>query len=246
MSQPRKAITLIGMSGAGKSYLAAKMARWGWVNYSCDELIGTKYLKGELSGVPADDPMQLLSAFVGKIGNPAKGGLGTEEFRRRQKLYYDAEAEALRDTAEAIKSAHGQGRHFVNDSSGSLCEIEDEKLLAEVGKNTLFVYLKIGQNAHETLLNRAFTNPKPLYFPVPFFKERVQSYMQQFEMNAVEDIDPDEFLRWVFPYLFESRLPKYKALAEKYGVSISVSDIADVESEQDFLNVVAGALGKSL
>ncbi len=108
LKQPRKAITLMGMSGAGKSYLAAKMARWGWVNYSCDDLIGMKYLKDKLSSVPADDPMQLLSAFVGKIGNPAKGGLGTEEFRRRQKLYYDAEAQALRDTVEAIEARTGR------------------------------------------------------------------------------------------------------------------------------------------
>lgn len=249
LAQPIKAITLIGMSGAGKSYLANKMAGWGWVNYSCDDLIGTKYLKEALENRTAAaaaasvaDPLKLLSAFVGKIGNPAKGGLVREEFRRRQKLYYNAECQALKDTISALNVAQTQGRNFVNDSAGSLCEIEDAALLEEIGKETLFVYLKIGQNDHEKLLNRAISNPKPLYFPAPFFKERLESYMAQFDMAAIEEIDPDEFLRWVFPYLFESRLPKYKALAEKHGVKVSVSDLENIDSEDEFFKVVANAL----
>ncbi|GJL85263.1 MAG: hypothetical protein DHS20C02_10380 [Micavibrio sp.] len=241
LAQPQKAITLIGMSGVGKSYLADKMAGWGWISYSCDDLISTKYLKNEFEGGDVD-AMDALSRFVGRIGNSEKGGLVREEFKRRQQLYYDAECQALRDMLAVLEEAHGQQNSFINDSAGSLCEIEDTELIASIGKKTLFVYLKVGQEDYKGLLQRAFEHPKPLYFPPDFFRERLAHYMSDLDVSSVEDVDPDEFLRWVFPYLFESRLPKYKVLAEQYGVKVHVSDLENINSEDAFLSVVANAL----
>ncbi len=241
LAQPHKAITLIGMSGVGKSYLANKMAGWGWVNYSCDDLISEKYLKNELDGDDAD-AMDALSKFVGRIGNAGKGGLVRDEFKRRQQLYYDAECQALRDMLPALDEAHGRKNSFINDSAGSLCEIEDKELIAAIGEKTLFVYLKVGQEDHKELLQRAIEYPKPLYFPPTFFRERLAHYMDDLDVSSVEDVEPDEFLRWVFPYLFESRLPKYKSLANEFGVTVQVSDFKDVPNEGAFLKVVADAL----
>lgn len=39
-----KAITLLGMSGAGKTTLANKLPKTSWFHYSGDYRIGTKYL----------------------------------------------------------------------------------------------------------------------------------------------------------------------------------------------------------
>ena len=41
---PRKAITLLGMSGVGKTTLAYKLPKSQWFHYSGDYRIGTKYL----------------------------------------------------------------------------------------------------------------------------------------------------------------------------------------------------------
>ena len=41
---PNKAITLIGMSGVGKTMLASKLPRNSWFHFSGDYRIGTKYL----------------------------------------------------------------------------------------------------------------------------------------------------------------------------------------------------------
>jgi len=243
MAQPKKALTLIGMSGVGKSHWGCKLEQWGWHNHSCDHLIGTEYLKEELgggAGISADDILG-LSEFVGQVGDPSKGGLDLAEFQRRQKMYYDAETQSLVDAARVIDHTDG---NVIIDSTGSICENEDESVLQAVGDKSLFVYLKVRQAGHAEILKRAVDYPKPLYFPPAFLLERLGKYQEQFDVPSVEAIDPVEFLRWVFPFLFESRLEKYQSLADRYGISIYADKFNTVTSEEDFLGVIAEALEK--
>jgi hypothetical protein len=245
LKQSRKAVTLTGMSGVGKTRLSAMLAQDGWHHYSCDYLIGTKYLRDAL-GLTANDiskrDIGKLSAFIGKPGNPDKGGLDLAEYKRRQKLYYDAECQSLRDLAAAMKEA---GKvNFINDSTGSLCEIRDEKLVNEVGQATLFVYIKASEDEEKKILDRARRNPKPMYFPPDRFDEWLAIYMKDRKIGAVEKMEPDEFSRWVFKRLFEARLPKYQRLADRYGVTIPSGDLKDVKTEKGFVNAVAAALEK--
>lgn len=239
LDQPQKHISLIGMSGVGKSHWSSMLEKAGWHNYSCDHLIGTKYLGEQVRGAMSADNILSLSEFVGQIGDPEKGGVTLEEFQRRQKMYYDAECAVLQDLPEELSKIEG---HFVNDSSGSLCEVEDASILEGVGRETLFVYLRVRQADHAQILERAIQYPKPLFFPPAFFQDRLQAFLNKFELSAAEEIDPAVFLSWVFPYLFESRLPKYKALADQYGVTISTGDFAGVETADDFIGVIADAL----
>ncbi|HRC26971.1 MAG TPA: ATPase [Alphaproteobacteria bacterium] len=242
--KPLKAVTLIGMSGVGKSHTACNLARWGWHNYSCDWLIGTRYLKDAVrqDGALSPDNIAGLSDFVGQIGNPAKGGVGLEEFRRRQRLYYEAECAVLRDIDAGLESAAQKGRSFVNDSSGSLCEVEDETILEHVGSKTLFVYLKAAQEDHPKILERAVLYPKPLYFPPAFFDAHLKDYLDEFGIGDPELIDPGSFLSWVFPRLFRARLPKYQALADRYGVTVPAGSLSNARSENEFLDLIAQAL----
>ncbi|MEM7679602.1 MAG: ATPase [Pseudomonadota bacterium] len=239
LDQPSKRISLIGMSGVGKSYISSKLEGWGWANYSCDHLIATKYLADKVEGAVSADNIVNLSSFVGQIGDPDKGGVPLEEFKRRQQMYYDAECAVLKDLPEAVGQADG---HFVNDSSGSLCEVQDQSVLDAVGQKTLFIYLRVRQADHAEILERAVQYPKPLYFPPAFFEERLKRFLEKFEIETVEEIDPPVFLSWVFPHLFESRLPKYKALADQYGVTISTGAFTDLNSEEDFINIIADHL----
>ena len=245
MELPGKAVTLIGMSGVGKSHTAKKLAEWGWQNYSCDYLIGTEYLQDEmketlsLEDTLGGNNMQFLSSFVGKLGSPDRGGLLLGEFRRRQKLYYQAEAASLRDLQNVIE---GVSDNVVCDSTGSLCEIEDPALIEEVGKRTVFVYLKAPEDQHGNILERAFENPKPLFFPPDFFDEQLGMYLSEKGLADVAEIDPDDFLRWIFPHLFAARLPKYERLARQYGVVIPAHAVSNVESADAFAEMVAKAL----
>ncbi len=240
LAQERKAITFIGMSGVGKSFISAQLAEWGWMNYSCDYLIGTTYL-GHLitgDGEMSTTNISSLSDFVGQLGDPSRGGLSFAEFETRQALYYKAECDVLRDMPDAVEAAKG---HFVCDSSGSLCEVEDERVLAKIGQRSVLVYLQVHQAGQAEILKRALESPKPLYFPPAFLHERLARYMAKFGLNEVEEIDPIEFLRWIFPHLFEARLPKYSALAKEYGVVLPSHNV-DLSSEGAFIAQVAEAL----
>ena len=55
-------------------------------------------------------------------------------------------------------------------------------------------------------------------------------------------IDPDDFVRWMFPRLFYSRIPRYEAIAEQYGYTITTEELHDLQDESDFLKLVETAL----
>lgn len=238
----RKTITLMGMSGVGKSFLTQMLKGRGWGAYECDVQIGTHFLAEEigksLPGYPPvrSDDLQTLSAFVGKLG---KGGLSLPEFQRRQGLYMEAECNSLRAAKQAL---HSTNRDFVVDSTGSLCEIADEVLLADLGGQTLFVYIKASAEEEAEILDRAQKFPKPLYFPPAFLEEKIAVYIEEQDLFGLEQVDPDHFARWVFPHLFASRLPKYERLAGLYGVVVPSEALKGVGHEGDFVEVIADAL----
>lgn len=237
----QKSITLIGMSGVGKTYLSGLLENWGWARYSCDFQIGNIYLKEQLvSQMHSPEDMSALSHYIGKLGNPKLGGLPIDEFKKRQMAYYDAECLSIGGVGKARQEAGAS--NFVHDSTGSLCEVMDEDLLAELGRNTLFVYLKAGVREEELVLERAKLYPKPLFFPPAKFDEWVSEYLFQKNLADTELIEPDDFSRWVFPKLFEARLPKYQRLADLYGVTIECSAFYDVTTEKGFIDRIARAL----
>ena len=69
--------------------------------------------------------------------------------------------------------------------------------------------------------------------------------MRENGLTDPDTIAPDEFVRWVFPRLFSSRLPRYESIAEEFGYVIDAEDSSRVKSEQDFLDLVADAMKNS-
>ena len=235
---PQRAVTLIGMSGVGKTHNACKLEELGWRNYSGDYVIGSKFLKHELESLESFSPdnIEILFDYLGRPGNPDQGGFPLQKFRRRQKTYYYAECLSLDLVEQEIEDTD---KNFVHDSTGSLCEIRDEELMEQVGQQTLFVYLKASEEIEKTVLQRAFDEPKPLYFPKDFLMERVNEFVKEQGANSIEDINPDDFSRWVFPKLFESRKPKYQKLADMYGVTIPAKEFENLQSSEEFIDIVA-------
>jgi hypothetical protein len=149
-AQPHHAITVLGMSGVGKTTLANLLQKSFWFHYSVDYRIGTRYMdehivdnfKREAMKNPflrellmsdsiyirsniTFDNLAPLSTYLGKPGNPQMGGISFAQYKRRQAEHLEAEIRALLDVPEFIRRAREiyQYPHFVCDSGGSLCEV---------------------------------------------------------------------------------------------------------------------------
>ena len=68
--------------------------------------------------------------------------------------------------------------------------------------------------------------------------------MQERGLDYIALIEPDDFIRWVFPRLFRARTPRYEQIAAKYGYTVASDEALGVESEQDFIEVIAGVLDR--
>ncbi len=265
-----KRITLLAMSGAGKTTLANKLPKAKWFHYSGDYRIGTKYLeepildniKRQAMRVPflrelllsdsihisnkiTVDNLAPVSSFLGKLGNPDLGGLSLQEFKRRQKLHHQAEIAAMNDVPDFINKAvdiYGY-QHFVNDAGGSVCELDSPEVLETLAQNTLIIYIKIPSALEQTIIERAKSDPKPLYYREAFLDQKLTEFMRLKNYSSTDVMPPDDFVSWVFPELFKSRLPRYQAIADQYGYSIDANDVATVKGEDDFIRLIADALG---
>lgn len=269
MDWQSKRITLLAMSGAGKTTLANKLPKSKWFHYSGDYRIGTKYLQEPIldnikrqamsvpflrellltdsiyirSGITVNN-LAPVSSFLGKLGDPALGGLSLQEFKRRQKLHYQGEIAAMNDVPEFIHKAediYGY-RHFINDAGGSVCELDAPDVLETLAKETLILYIKISPDLEKTIVDRAKSDPKPLYYRESFLDEKLAEFMRLKNFANTEQIPPDDFVSWVFPELFMSRLPRYDAIASQYGYTLDANDVAAVNNETEFFKLVANAL----
>jgi hypothetical protein len=268
---PSKRITLLAMSGAGKTTLANKLPKAKWFHYSGDYRIGTRYLrepildniKRQAMSVPflrdlllsdsiyisnkiTVDNLAPVSTFLGKVGDPAQGGLSLQEFKRRQHLHHQAEVAAMNDVPEFIHKAediYGY-HHFINDAGGSVCELDSLEVLETLAENTLIIYIKIPPALEQTIIERAKTDPKPLYYREAFLDEKLAEFMTLKNYASTDVMPPDEFVSWVFPELFKSRLPRYQAIADQYGYTVDANDAATVNNEADFIQLVATARAK--
>lgn len=270
---PNKNVTLLGMSGVGKTYLSSLLCGHNWFHYSGDYRIGTRYLdepildliKQQAMQVPflhdllrrdwiyirnnikVDDLGPVLS-FVGKLGNPEKGGVPLDEFRRRQAMYREAEIAAMNDVPDFVRKAqqiYGY-QHFVNDVGGSLCELDEPSVIDLLVKHTLILYIQVTDKAEEQkLIERAQSDPKPLYYRPAFLTEQLETYLKETGLSYAAEIDPDEFTRWVFPRLFHSRIPRYEAIAKPHGYTVTSEEVTQVRDEADFLELLEKAIGRT-
>lgn len=264
-----KSITLLGMSGVGKTHLSSRLRQAHWFHYSADYRIGTRYLnepildniKQQAMQVPflrellrsdaiyisnniTVDNLAAVLSFLGKLGDPAQAGLPLAEFKRRQQLYRDAEVAAMIDLPEFIAKSHDiyGYQHFINDSAGSLCELDDPRVLEVLAEHSLIIYLEATADNGRELLRRAEADPKPLYYRPAFLDRQLAQFMQERSLTEVSAIQPDDFVLWMFPRLFAARVPRYENIAREYGYTLRADSLAQVHTEADFIRCIEQVL----
>jgi len=274
---PRKRILFFGMSGLGKTHVSNILREGGgWFHYSIDYRIGTRYM-GEhivdnflseamknpfLRDLLLSDSIYIrsninfhnlspVSTYLGKPGDPARGGMEIAEYRRRQSLFQQAEIAALMDTPHFIARAEALYGypHFVCDTGGSICEWVDpedanDPVLSTLCAQTLMVWIK-GNEAHtEELIRRFDKDPKPMAYQPEFLENVWRRYLE--ETGCAEaQVDPDAFIRWTYAQALAHRQPRYAAMAKNWGISVSASDVSQVRDASDLSDLIAQALGKS-
>ncbi len=269
---PTKRVTLLGMSGVGKTHISTMLRNHDWFHFSGDYRIGTRYLdepildliKQQAMSVPflrellRNDWIDIKNnikihdlgpvlTFVGKLGGPDWGGLSLDEFSRRQAAYREGEIAAMRDVPGFIRKGqeiYGYP-HFVNDVGGSLCELDEPGVVELLAEHTLILYIQTTTREEEdTLIRRAQSDPKPLYFRPAFLAEVLPVYLKEKGIEYVAQIEPNDFARWVFPRLFHSRIPRYEAIARPHGYTVTSQEVAQVRDERDFLALLETAIAR--
>jgi len=126
LNASQKRVSLIGMSGLGKTYLSDLLREGGdWFHYSVDYRIGTHYMgeyivdnfKKEAMKVPflaehllsdsiyiasniTFENLSPLSRYLGKPGDPSKGGISFADYMERQAQHCEAEISATQDAVK--------------------------------------------------------------------------------------------------------------------------------------------------
>ncbi|MDP8998221.1 MAG: AAA family ATPase [Pseudomonadota bacterium] len=277
LNLPSKSVTVMGMSGVGKTTFGALLQKANWFQYSVDYRIGTKYMdehivdnfKREamrnpfLHGLLKSDSIYIksnitfdnlspLSTYLGKPGNPDKGGIPLVEYKKRQAQHREAEIHALMDVPAFItraKEIYGYD-NFICDSGGSLCEVvdpanADDRALKALTDNTLLLYIEGTPEHAKMLVERFRKNPKPMYYQPAFLDEKWREYKTAQKIQDDNAVDPDSFAIWGFEQLLHHRLPLYRAIADHYGYTIPMSEVPKVKNQDDFTALLAHVIDQA-
>lgn len=269
-----KRILLFAMSGLGKTHVSNLLREAGdWFHYSVDYRIGTRYMgehiadnfKREAMQVPllrellmtdsvyiqsniTFDNLAPLSTYLGKPGNPDKGGLPFAEYMRRQEQHRAAEIATLLDTRAFIARAetlYGYG-NFVCDSGGSICEVVDpedpaDPVLTALSEDHLMIWIEGSADHTAELIRRFDRAPKPMYYQPAFLEAKWAQYLAEQACNEAE-VDPDAFVRWTYGEALAHRQPRYASMARNWGFTIAADKIAAVRSGSDMIALIGDAL----
>ena len=195
------------------------------------------------------DNLSPLSTYLGKPGNPDLGGLPFGEYMLRQDQHRAAEIAALLDTRQFMKRAqdlYGYN-NFICDTGGSICEVVDpsdpnDPVLTALSQDHIIVWIK-GSDAHTAELIRRFDKaPKPMYYQPAFLESAWAEYLASTGVTP-DQVNPDAFVRWTFARALGHRQPRYAAMAQNWGITVSAEDIASVTSADDFLALISATLG---
>lgn len=143
-------ISLIGMSGVGKSYWSKRMEDQGYRRYSCDELIA------ERLGPELQRKGKSTLNLAKWMGLPYSEG-----YSEAEALYLELEGAVITQICEELETPSEINTPVVVDSTGSLICLE-KSLLKRLRTLTLMVYLNLPVEKNEQLFATYLSDPKPL------------------------------------------------------------------------------------
>ena len=99
-----------------------------------------------------------------------------------------------------------------------------------------------GSDAHAEELARRFDRaPKPMCYQDDFLHSAWAGYLEE-TGDAPQAVDPDAFVRWTYRRALAHRQPRYRAMAENWGITLAADDVARISSEAELIDAIAAAL----
>jgi len=155
-------LSLIGMSGAGKSHWAQKLAAAGFRVISIDDRIEEKLAPelaaGGYRGIGG------VATWMGWPDQPA--------YRQREKKYLECEVESMGEALNEIQASGEQGT--ILDTTGSVV-YTGEEICRRMQSLTKVVYLEASPVEEELLIARYLSDPKPVLWGDQFVQRPGES-----------------------------------------------------------------------
>lgn len=181
-------ISLIGMSGSGKTYWAKKLKAKGFKYFCCDDLIEEKL---------GDELKQLGYAGIKEVAS-WMGQPFDVRYSERSKKYLHCEKEVMNETFEALE--HIPNIHdVVIDTTGSVI-YTDISIMKKLSELTKVVYLQIPKTVQEEMYRLYLKDPKPVIWGSSFSQKNGETNM--------------DALRRCYPKLLDFRIKKYEEIAD--------------------------------
>jgi shikimate kinase len=141
-------ISLIGMSGAGKTYWSTQLAATGWKRICCDDLI-----EARLRTI-----MPLSTSGIQAVADWLKQPYD-EGYQKRQQQYLDAEVSVMEEVLSNLTQQTDQ--HCVIDTTGSVIYTGDT-ICQQLRALTRVVYIALSENVMAQMVERYLSDPKPV------------------------------------------------------------------------------------
>ena len=213
---PPLRIALIGMSGAGKTFWARRIAETGVVAISCDDRIEEKLA-----------PRLAAGGFAGINGVAAwMGWPNSAAYAEREALYLAEEIATLDEILSELERDPGQP--LVLDTTGSVIYTGNH-LLDRLRKLMTVVYLAASDKEQHLLIERYLSDPKPVLWRGAFL--------------AAPGEKPRETVARCYPRLLAARRQSYLALAH---VQLQVAELRELPHRAEaFLALLTRSAGGS-
>jgi shikimate kinase len=152
-------LSLIAMSGSGKSYWAGQLAGAGFKCFSCDEMIASK-LFDEL--VQPDGSLLPMAKWMGLPYQPG--------YLERESKYLAYEKQVLEEIFKIIENSYSDSQSdIVIDTTGSVI-YTGEEFLYKLRKYTTVVYLETPPQLQDQMYRAYLARPRPVLWQGKFNK----------------------------------------------------------------------------
>ena len=179
-------LALIGMSGAGKTYWAKKLAADGWSAISCDDRIEEKLASRLATG--GHSGIKGVAAWMGWPDSP--------KYPERETQYLEEEIHTLGEVLTGLERE--SEKPVVLDTTGSVIYTGNH-LLLRLRRRMTVVHIAASAEEQQLLIERYLNDPKPVLWRGAFQPRTGESAR--------------ETVARCYPALMAARRQSYEALA---------------------------------